>query len=303
MANGAYTIRILVEDGDPEGVRVIEQMNWTGVGVAFPRELWSKVKNRSEFERPGVYVLVGYDENDGDMTRIYVGEGDGIRPRLEQHIQKKAFWNWAIAFTSNAGALNKAHVQWLEHALVQRAHEAKQCSLDNGNAPQAPALTAHELADVRGFLEQMLRILPLVNLHAFELGRPVSVPGPAPRPSAPKERNVIDTIIVPAQKEGFERVFLGQDCWFSVRIGGAMLPLIRYCAAYQAAPDSAVTYVAPVKHIEPIGDAGKYRIVFSEKAQKIAPIPFADAPMGSMQGPRYTTLAKLKAAKKVTDLF
>jgi hypothetical protein len=34
-----------------------------------------------------------------------------------------------------------------------------------------------------------------------------------------------------------------------------------------------------------------------------SPIPFADATTGSMQGPRYTSLAKLLAAKRVTDLF
>jgi hypothetical protein len=34
-----YTIRIFVADGDPEGVRIIDQMNWTGKGIVFPRSL------------------------------------------------------------------------------------------------------------------------------------------------------------------------------------------------------------------------------------------------------------------------
>jgi hypothetical protein len=54
--------------------------------------------------------------------------------------------------------------------------------------------------------------------------------------------------------------------------------------------------------IEPYGEAGKYKLIFSEKAKAIEPIPFADATPGAMQGPRYTTLAQLKAAKKLTDL-
>lgn len=33
-----YTIRICVPDGDPEGVRIVDRMNWTGVGIAFPSE-------------------------------------------------------------------------------------------------------------------------------------------------------------------------------------------------------------------------------------------------------------------------
>jgi len=112
-----------------------------------------------------------------------------------------------------------------------------------------------------------------------------------------------DTIVVPAKKDGFERVFLGQNAWWAIRISGGMIPKIKYIAAYQTQPESAVTHVAPVEKIEPYGEAGKYKLVFSEPAKPIGPIRFADAPSGFMQGPRYTTYEKLKFAKKVTELF
>jgi hypothetical protein len=38
MAADLFTVRIFVTDGDPEGVRLVDRMNWTGVGVVFPRE-------------------------------------------------------------------------------------------------------------------------------------------------------------------------------------------------------------------------------------------------------------------------
>ena len=41
-----------------------------------------------------------------------------------------------------------------------------------------------------------------------------------------------DTIIVPAQKEGFERVFLRENCWYAIRISGGMLEKIKWIAAY-----------------------------------------------------------------------
>jgi hypothetical protein len=304
VERAGYTIRIFVADGDPEGIRVIDKMNWTGTGIVFPRRLWSKVKNRTEFDRAGVYILVGYGEADEELPRIYVGEGDGIRARIDQHHQKKEFWNWAISFTSNSGALNKAHVQWLEYALVQYAKESGQCVLDNGNVPLAPALSEHEKADLHGFLDQMLQILPLVYLRAFEKPKAVAVPNAAEKlGESPKERARPDTIVVPAQREGFERVFLGEHAWHAVRIAGAMLDKIKYCAVYQSHPVSAVTHVAPVKQIEPYGDSGKYRLVFAEAPTNIGPLSSAGMPSGSMQGPRYTTYAKLKAAKKVADLF
>src|SRR5271157_2649345 len=122
----------------------------------------------------------------------------------------------------------------------------------------------------------------------------------APQQKQPSQQP--DTIIVPAQKDGFEKVFLGQDCWYAIRISEDMLDKIKYIAAYQTQPVSAVTHYAPVDRIEPYGEGGKYKLVFSEKAKAIAPIPFGDAPQGAMQGPRYTTFAQLMAAKKLTEL-
>ena len=150
----------------------------------------------------------------------------------------------------------------------------------------------------------MLQILPLVGLNAFEAPKVVAAPmaHSADAGAVVRSKGDFDTIVVPAQKEGFERVFLGGNSWWAIRIGGGMLPKIKYIAAYQSQPVSAVTHVAPVAHIEPYGDGGKYKVIFSEPAKKIGPIPFGNAPSGTMQGPRYTTYEKLQKAKTVMDL-
>jgi hypothetical protein len=299
-----FTIRVFVPDGNPEGVRLIDRMNWTGIGVAFPRARWSEVKLRPEMQRTGVYVLVGYRAEDDDLPTLYIGQADGVRGRIDSHVQNKDFWDWGIVFVSTSGGLNRAHVTWLEYALLKRAADARRCHLDNGNAPQEPVLSEAEKADTQGFLKEILQILPLVGLRAFEFAKPVATPKAttAEAIASPRSHRP-DTIIVPAQKEGFERVFLGEDCWYAIRISGGMLDKIKYVAAYQTQPVSAITHYAPVHRIEPYGEAGKYKLVFSEKAQTIGPIPFADAPQGAMQGPRYTFFEKLKVAKKLTDLL
>ena len=222
-----FTIRIYVPDGDPEGVRIIDRMNWTGLGITFPREKWPEIKKRQEFAKTGVYILVGYGEDD-DLPTIYIGQGDGIGTRLESHYQNKDFWNWALAFVSASDGLNRAHITWLEYALVKRALEVKRCHLDNGNTPQEPALTEAEKADTKGFLGEMLQILPLVGLRAFERPKAVSAPKaklPSSTIKSPKKTThaEVDTMIVPAKTEGFEDVFLGENCWYAVRISGGML--------------------------------------------------------------------------------
>lgn len=304
-----FTIRIFVPDGDPEGVRLIDRMNWTGHGVVFPRAKWPEVRGRAEMLRTGVYILVGYGDSDDGLPTLYIGQADGVRARIESHYGTKDFWDWAAVFTSTSGGLNRAHVTWLEHALVRRAQQAGRCRLDNGNTPQEPALSEAEKADTEGFLKEILQILPLVGLRAFEFPKAVAVPqarDPGDAAALAKPADAVrtpDTIIVPAQKEGFEKAFLGENAWYAIRIAGGMLDKIKYVAGYQTNPVSAITHYAPVDRIEPYGEEGKYKLIFSEPAKPIGPIPFGDAPLGMMQGPRYTSFAKLQTAKTIKDLI
>lgn len=300
-----FTIRIFVPNGDPEGVRIIDRMNWTGLGIVVPREKWPDTRKRDEFGRPGVYILAGY-EGDTDRPTIYVGQADDLRDRLDQHAKGKEFWDRAIAFISTNNSLNRAHILWLEYALYAKARAADRADLDNGQVPSEPRLSESERADIHAFLNEILQILPLVGLQVLELRRPVADPA-MPQSAAEEQLSLQtdkDTIIVPAREEGFERVFLGQNRWYAIRISGGMRPHLRWIAAYQSQPISAITYLAEIDRIEPYGDGGKFAVIFKGPAQRLDhPIPFADAPSGFMQGIRYTERGRLLTAAKVTDLF
>src|SRR5688500_5590555 len=109
--NKGFSIRIFLPEGAPDGLRIIEKSNWSGRGVVCPRPLLPTAKARPEFGKAGAYVLIGPSEG-SDVPRIYIGEGDPVRPRLEQHFAKKDFWTTAVFFTSKDDNLNKAHVQY-----------------------------------------------------------------------------------------------------------------------------------------------------------------------------------------------
>jgi hypothetical protein len=171
-----YSIKIFLPGGDPDGVRLIEKSNWSGVGLVVPRALFAEAKTRKELSRTGVYVLVGPAEDSG-LQRVYVGEGDPIRPRLEQHASKKDFWTTCIGFTSKDENLNKAHVQHLEARLIELATEAKRCKLDNGNTPTRPSMSEADAADADGFLSEMLLCFPVLGISAFAKPEAVAAPG------------------------------------------------------------------------------------------------------------------------------
>ena len=68
----------------------------------------------------------------------------------------------------------------------------------------------------------------------------------------------LDTIVVPAQEDGFQETFIGENCWYQIRISAAMINKIKYIAAYQVAPISAITYLAEVDRIEKYKETDKY---------------------------------------------
>lgn len=300
MAAG-YTVHLFVPNGDPNGVVIAERMNWTGRVTVVPRDQWTTVRNRDEFGLTGVYILFGYDEQrDEDLPSLYIGEADAVRHRLDSHVQRMAFWERAVVLTAGSH-LNKAHVKWLEATLIARAKDAGRCVVTNPGGSNRPRLSESEEADMNAFLAEALAILPLVELRVFEPKGPVTTPG---ADSIHSKRPDFDTMIVPARQEGFQRVFLGEHAWHAVRIGRERLPYIQYLAVYQTQPVSAVTHLATVDHIEPYGVEGKFKLVFTGAPQSLDhAIPLGDAPQGSMQSVRYTSLDKLRRARTFADVL
>jgi len=163
----AFSVRLFLPGGDPDGVKTVEKSNWTGRGLVIPRSLFAETRSRAELESTGVYILVGPDEK-SQLPRVYVGEGDPIGPRLDQHAKNKDFWTQAVGFTSKDQNLNKAHIQFLEYRLIDLAKAAKRCLLDNVNNPQPPSLSEADIAEAEGFLEDILLCLPVLGYGFFE---------------------------------------------------------------------------------------------------------------------------------------
>ena len=142
----------------------------------FPQTIYTSVRNRPEFNQPGVYLLFGsHPEGEGD--KLYIGEGDPVRPRFEDHFANKDWWTQAVFFVAGPGQLNKAHVEYLEAQLYSRASAAKRTTLDNSNKPSEPTLSEAERAGMDVFLYNILGILPVLGIHAFEQSHGIAVKG------------------------------------------------------------------------------------------------------------------------------
>lgn len=113
----------------------------------------------------------------------------------------------------------------------------------------------------------------------------------------------IDTIVVPAREDGFKEVFLDQNCWYAIRLNASMIHKIKYIAAYQVAPISAITHIAEVKLIEQWQDTNKYILYFTDPAEKIKRIPLGSSKGKAPQSPRYASRERILTASSLDNVF
>jgi len=122
--------------------------------------------------------------------------------------------------------------------------------------------------------------------------------------SASLSPDQINCIVIAAQEEGFEKVFIGENRWWQIRISATMIDKIKWIAAYQTAPISAITHVAKVHSIELWDGGPKYVVNFEGPANKIKPLKLN--PMGKVlapQAPRYTNIELIDSAQDLDDAF
>ncbi|WP_321873609.1 GIY-YIG nuclease family protein [Burkholderia ubonensis] len=292
-----FSITLFATTGDPEGIRHVDKSNWSGYGVVFTRELFHLLKQEPGISQAGVYILVG---NAAEET-IYIGEADPVGDRLKNHVANKEGWVWGVYFFDRNHKIGKTEVQFLESELVALAKKHGRAILLNKNSPTTPTMAPAARATAQAFLADMLLILPMLGINAFNAPKQSDTSGQVQAIETDSEK--FDTIVVPAREEGFNRRYLGENCWFAVRINAKHIPKLKYIVAYQVAPVAAITHIAEIESIVPYNDTGKYMIHFKGAAKEIGPIPRPLDSEVNMQSPRYALRGKVLAAKNLDQVW
>ena len=137
MSARPFNIRICFPEGEPGGGRIVEQSGWNGYGLICSRQGVSAVRHRPKFARAGVYLLIGA-QNENELPEVYTGEADPLVNRPLQEACSERPRERLYGFLATGQKLNKAHLQYIGHRLVQTAKPLNRCHLRNANVPAAP---------------------------------------------------------------------------------------------------------------------------------------------------------------------
>ena len=163
MSNGRL-IRLFLVDGEGNGLRTVEISNMTIHTTIFPRQKLKDFIKRPEAEKPGVYILIGSENN---KAKVYIGEGDPVLPRLKSHSINKEFWDEAIVFTSKDNYITKTQIQYIESELIDIGRKSQNIELDNVHNPVKPNISEVDEAEVSQFIESIKFILSSLGIDIF----------------------------------------------------------------------------------------------------------------------------------------
>ena len=154
------TIKLFLPFGDPTRLRTAELSNWSGKALAAPRSDLAELFEREETHQSGVYLLTGTDSTMGDPV-AYIGEAEVLHKRLKQHAGKD-FWNQVVVFVSKDENLTKAHVRYLEGALIAEATSIGRARIANAQA-SGSKLPESDRADMDVYLSKVRQLLPVLG--------------------------------------------------------------------------------------------------------------------------------------------
>ena len=159
-------IELFLVDGEPGGITTANISGWTGHILSGPRTALTRLLDREEAHRNGVYLLLGDDPDAIESIACYIGKTEDFSARFRQHDRQKDWWNRAILVSSRDDSFNEGHWGYLEARLVEIANITKRCSLpDNTQTPQPRKLSEAQQSDAEVFLEQIRGVLPVLGVN------------------------------------------------------------------------------------------------------------------------------------------
>ena len=170
------SINIFLLDGDPSGIRVAQISMSTIQAIAFRRNQLRRVRETfPEIERPGVYILIGADENHQDRQLAYIGESEGVGARLSYHNSNEAgrdakgFWTDTVVLISKDENLTKSHARFVESSLIRNIGDSIRWSIPNSRRPSDDAgkLPLQDRVDMEEFVDQTKTLVGALGWDLF----------------------------------------------------------------------------------------------------------------------------------------
>ena len=168
------TVYTKLLDKTLEGARIID-MGSTKSCECFvlPRDKVAEVaKKQPHLQQYGFYILLGRDKNMKPMA--YVGQTNDFTNRVNDHKQKKDFWDTALVFVSKSDEIFPSEALYLEYLGWKAAKDANNYIIENSKDINEPHLSADKQNEMELFFEDIQFLTRFYGCKVFD--RPEKMP-------------------------------------------------------------------------------------------------------------------------------
>lgn len=159
------TIKLFLQDGDPNERIVCELSNWDGIAYKIPRAMLKNSTDLKYINNTGDYIL--FWEDDG-ISYAYIGEAENLYNRMIQHLSDdKELWTECILFTRKDNSLNKAHVKYIESKLYSFAKKSARFEIINNSEPTQSSLSEYEEAEMQEIIDNIKMLTNALGYKVF----------------------------------------------------------------------------------------------------------------------------------------
>jgi hypothetical protein len=131
MKKKGKTIKMLLPDGNLEGVKIAEVTTKTVQAILIPRSLLNTVKDIKEIQNAGLYFLFG-NNNEETQKLTYIGGAEIGFDGLKEQNNTEDFWDVAVLFVSisSLDQFSKVDLKFLEHLACTKADSVGKSFID-----------------------------------------------------------------------------------------------------------------------------------------------------------------------------
>ena len=162
------TVYTKLLDKTLDGARIID-MGSTKSCECFvlPRDKVAEIgKKQPHLQRYGFYILLGHDKNMRQMA--YVGQSNDFTNRVNDHKQKKDFWDTALVFVSKSNEIYPSEALYLEYLGWKAATEAGNYLIDNSKDINEPPLSEDKQNEMELFFEDIQFLTRFYGCGVFD---------------------------------------------------------------------------------------------------------------------------------------
>lgn len=134
----------------------------------FTREYINKVEKLESGTNYAVYFLFDQTEN-GELTKVYVGQSRNGAYRMQDHHSKKMFWSHCLMFVTDNDSFDTLTIDYMEYSFIKMLKDSGSYSLQNkAMRERKPNVSIYDKPTVDSYISQIEFLLKAEGINLGE---------------------------------------------------------------------------------------------------------------------------------------